>query len=132
VASKIALVIEDPDIHDMMKEMLEAENYEVIACRPSRLDCRREIDYVQPNLVLLDVPFNRPAFTIDDALNLVNALKSDMNTREIPIVLCSTVEQVLSRHRARWETLTSDFIAKPFEMTDLLERIARHVGPKAA
>jgi len=132
VAPKIVLISEDPDILDLIKAMLEAETYEPIACRPSKLDCRREIEYVQPSLIVLDVPFNRPAFTIDDAINLVSTLKADTRTRDIPIVMCSTVEELLARHQARWERLTYDFIAKPFEMEDLLQRVARHLQPRAA
>jgi CheY-like chemotaxis protein len=132
VAPKIVLVIEDPDTLAMMRAILEGAHYAAIPCRPSRLDSRREIDYAHPDLILLDVPFNRPAFTVADAVSLASTLRADETSRDIPILVCSTDAQLLQRHRALREVLPSEFIAKPFEMADLLGRVARLVEPKAA
>ncbi|MBI2939465.1 MAG: response regulator [Chloroflexi bacterium] len=132
MASKVALVIDDPDVLEMMQAVLRDEGYETVGCSPSRLDCARELAYVQPDAILLDVPLGQPAFTVDDAMTLVEALKANAATCDTPIVMCGTVERALATHRPRLDALECDFIAKPFDISEMLGQVARRLRPKAA
>jgi DNA-binding response OmpR family regulator len=126
------MVIEDPDVRAMLGDVLRAEGYAVVPCSPSREKCLDELIDVRPDLVILDVPLGRPAFNVEDAVDLVDGLRAHPTTANVPIVICTTVEPALCKHRSHLNGLKCDFISKPFELSELLDTVTQRVRPKAA
>jgi DNA-binding NtrC family response regulator len=80
----------------------------------------------KPDLVLLDfIPFQ------SDASQLLSALASSEDMRELPVMLVSTnptqAEQVANQH----SQLVRDILPKPFELDDLFRKLQRLMGVSA-
>jgi CheY-like chemotaxis protein len=75
----------------------------------------------KPDLILLDLLL--PTMQGD---TLCKQLKSDDNFKHIPIVLFTASANNISRKIA--ETKADDYIIKPFEIDDLVEKIKKYIG----
>ncbi len=115
---KILVVDDEPDILDFLQELLEQEGYSIITTNKS--------DYLEPlhngglpDLILLDVFLSGK-----DGRDIVKHLKSQQETRHIPVIM-------FSAHPAAEETALAagadDFIAKPFEIDELLAKVASYL-----
>ena len=79
----ILVIDDDPDVLDVVAELLEADGYTVLraASGPEGLDlCKARV----PHLVLLDLTM--PGM---DGVATIQKLKADPDTRRIPVVLLS-------------------------------------------
>ena len=112
----IVVADDDPAIVDALQFMLEEEGYSV----------RTTVDgqtvsvmfEEEPDLLLLDIWMSG-----QDGRDICKALKSQASTRHIPIIMISAnkdTEQIAK------EAGADDFLSKPFEMEDLLEKVRKH------
>jgi DNA-binding response OmpR family regulator len=117
---KILLVDDDPDILEFLQELLEQEGYTVAITDKA--------EYVEklyasglPDLILIDVLLSGK-----DGRKIVKQLKSQEATRHVPVIM-------FSAHPSAEETVrvagADDFVAKPFELDEMLAKIAKHVSP---
>lgn len=100
-----------------MQMRLEANNYQMIAAYDGEEGLKKAYSE-KPDLILLDVIMPKI-----DGLTLCRRLKDDPKTKHTPIIIISAAggKDLLERyHKAGAE----DFIFKPFEATELLEKIA--------
>jgi len=118
VRKKIMIVDDDPEILDMLEMMLEETGYEVEPHGQGQTVLQMQKPY--PDLVLLDILLSGM-----DGRAVCQQLKSQEETRCIPIILLSahTDAQQIMRDAG-----ANDFLAKPFEMTDLLELIEKYLA----
>jgi DNA-binding response OmpR family regulator len=110
---KIMVADDDPAILDSLKLMLEFEDYEVITTLNANtvLQLKDEL----PDLLLLDIWMSGT-----DGRDVCRLLKQDERTRSIPVILFSASKDIeLSARKAG----ADDFLAKPFEMEELLGKI---------
>ncbi|MFL5731658.1 MAG: two-component system response regulator [Chloroflexia bacterium] len=115
----IVVVDDDKTLCDLIKEILESEpEYQAMAV----YDGRRALDLIRslnrsmpPNLVLLDV--RMPGL---NGLQLYDILQSDDATCEIPIIFV-TANSDSAAFRSHH---IDNYIAKPFETSELLNRVA--------
>jgi DNA-binding response OmpR family regulator len=112
---KILVVDDEPDILEFVQAILEDEGYTVATTSKG--------EYVEtlhngglPNLILLDVLLSGK-----DGRTIARQLKSQEDTKHIPIIMFSAHP---SAEQTAREAGADDFIAKPFEIDDLLEKIA--------
>lgn len=117
MGKRILVVDDDEGILEALKVMLEIEGYNVetsqTADRLRRLD-----DANPPQLILLDVLLSG-----EDGRELCKVLKRDNRTKDIPVIMIS------AHPTARSGALASgaeDFISKPFEMDQMLEKVAQY------
>ena len=115
-AQKKILVIDDElAILEFLQELLELEGYSVVAIDKA--------EYVEklpngslPDLILLDVLLSGK-----DGREIVKYLKGQEETRHIPVIM-------FSAHPSAEETTgaagADDFVAKPFDFDELLEKVA--------
>ena len=114
---KILVVDDEPDILEFLQELLELEGYSVTTTKKS--------DYLEtlsngemPDLILLDVFLSGK-----DGRDIVKHLKSQQETRHIPVLM-------FSAHPSAEETALAAgadaFVAKPFEIDELLAKIAHY------
>lgn len=114
---KEIFVVEDDDgIRELLEFLLMSKNYEVKTF-PSVRSFENRISGKTPDLFLLDI-----MLPDGNGLDLCKQLKEADNTSRIPVVLMSAHAN-LSRMEG-----ADDFIAKPFDVDDLLERIGKQLG----
>ena len=115
---KILAVDDDPDILEFLQELLELEGY--ITATTDKAEYVETLHAGRlPDLILLDV-----LLSCKDGREIVKYLKGQEGTRHIPIIM-------FSAHPSADETArragADDFVAKPFEMDEILAKIAKHI-----
>jgi DNA-binding response OmpR family regulator len=110
---KIMIADDDPAILDSVGIMLEFEGYDVTTTINGRtvLDMEKEL----PDLLLLDIWMSGM-----DGRDICKKLKQNKNTSGIPIVMISASKDI---ERSAMEAGANDFLAKPFDINDLLRKI---------
>ncbi|WP_118973072.1 response regulator [Taibaiella koreensis] len=114
---QIMVADDDSSILDMVGSMLEFAGYSVVhsptaamALTPQRL----------PDLFLLDVWIAGA-----DGREVCRQLKKQEHTRDIPVILFSASRGIEDSARRAG---ADDFLSKPFQMTDLLEKIGELIA----
>jgi len=117
---KILAVDDNEDILEIIKLILEDFGYEVTTLT----DGTAIFDAIKkdhPDLILLDVMLGNA-----DGRELCRAIKAKTETMDIPVILVSASHQVAERF-----TLNSgapdDFLAKPFDINELLNIVGSHL-----
>lgn len=112
---KILMVDDDRDLLEVTQSLLAKKGYEVTAI-DSWEDAMETIDNFQPQLILLDVFLNGI-----DGLDICKQLKSMPHTKHIPVIILSAYPRVADS--VTYEYGADDFIAKPFEVNDLISKV---------
>ena len=115
---KLLVVDDEEDILEFLKVILEDEGYTVVTT--DKDDYLEKLqDDTLPDLILLDLLLSGK-----DGREIVKYLKTNEKTNHIPVIM-------LSAHpRARETTKQAgadDFVAKPFEIDLLLNKVAQHL-----
>ena len=113
---KILVADDDTAILHVMTLMLEDDGYEVT----STLDGEtvQKVQNELPDLVLLDIWMSGI-----DGREICKQLKSQKNTKHIPIIMISANKD--TRDIAK-KAGADDFVAKPFEMQELLAKVEKY------
>lgn len=114
---KILVVDDDPDILEFLQELLEEEGY-IVATTDKTEYVEKLHDSGLPDLILIDVLLSGK-----DGREIVKRLKSQEETRHIPVMMFSAHPSAEATARAAG---ADDFVAKPFEMGEILAKIAKH------
>lgn len=118
MTKKILVADDDPAILDAIKMMLELEDYNVSVTVNGETIYKMEKDY--PDLLLLDIWMSG-----QDGRDICKYLKNNPLTKHIPIIMISASKDIKQSAK---ESGADDFIAKPFEIDDLLTVVAKHVN----
>ena len=118
-AKKILVVDDDPDILDALQFMLEDAGYEVKTTEKGEYaENLHDTNSGLPDVIILDVLLSGK-----DGRLICQKLKSQEETKRIPIIM-------ISAHPNAKQSVTAvgadDFIAKPFDMDELLAKIAQY------
>lgn len=112
---RILMIDDDDDLLKITKSLLQRKGFEMDVC--SDWDCAsKKIKTFNPNLVLLDVFLNN-----SDGLQICSKLKTSPFTRHIPILVLSGYPRLAET--AIYEFGADDFIAKPFEIDEMISKI---------
>ncbi len=113
---KLLIVDDEPDILEFLQVILEEEGYEVLtSTKGEYLEQLHNVGL--PQLILLDVLLSGK-----DGREIVKYLKSQDETKHIPVIMFSAHPSAEQTARAAG---AEDFIAKPFNIDDLLAKIAQ-------
>ena len=114
---KIMIADDDPGIVDAVEMLLEFEGYEVTSTVDGTtvLDMKDEL----PDLLLLDIWMSG-----EDGRDICRKLKQDELTKDIPVIMISASRDI--RDSAMMAG-ADDFLAKPFDMNELLKKVAHFV-----
>ncbi len=134
--SKILVVDDDENIVEAVKAILEAEDYEVVSAYNKEEGLQR-VEDSKPDLIILDVMMDH----ITDGFQVSRKLKSDPQTAHIPILMLTSIHQEmdsrLSPGAIRYSPDTDgeylpvdDFMDKPIQPSDLLERVRKLLKEK--
>ena len=122
--SKILILDDDLDLLTVIKNLLHKRGFEVFAFS----DWQKALDAVRsfkPNLILLDV-----FLAGMDGLDVCKKLKASYFTRNIPVIMVSSYTNIAET--AIYECGADDFLAKPFEVNDLVKKIRQVLSKKPA
>jgi DNA-binding response OmpR family regulator len=117
---RILAVDDNEDILEVMKLILEDFGYEVVTLTDGNL-LFDKVTESHPDLVLLDVMLGNA-----DGRELCREMKARIETKDIPVILVSASHHVSDRISLSIGA-PDDFLAKPFNITDLLEKVALHL-----
>lgn len=116
---KILIVDDDPDIVFVLQAMLEDAGY-TVATTGNGEDLARLQESHLPDLVVLDMLLSGT-----DGREMTKHLKSRAETKHVPILMISAHPSAEQEVRASG---ADDFLAKPFEMDELLAKIAKYLN----
>lgn len=116
---KILIVDDDPGIVESLSAILEDEGYSVETALQGE-EALRLVPKKHPDLVILDVLISGT-----DGRDICRSLKSDQETQNIPVVMISAHPQIRDEVFAAG---ANEFVAKPFEIDDLLHVIDKLVA----
>ncbi len=132
---KILIIDDDPDIVEAMRMPLEANAYKVITASNGKEGLKRVKDET-PDLIILDVMME----TDTEGFHVAYALRSEevdseyKNCREIPILMITAISQKkgISFSTEKDDTFlpVDDFVEKPIQPKDLLQKVAEFVVDK--
>ena len=111
------LVVDDrPDNIRLLSNMLTERGYKVRKA-VSGMMALTAVDTLIPDLILLDITMPEM-----DGYQVCQKLKSDQNTKDIPIIFISALDEVLDKVRA-FNQGGIDYITKPFQVEEVIARV---------
>ncbi len=115
--NKILVADDDAAIVDAIQLILEDAGYSVVTTMNGEDLIKMENNF--PNLILLDIWMSG-----HDGNTICEQLKNQTTTQDIPIIMISAnkdTAQIAQKAGA------DDFITKPFDMQELLNKVAKHI-----
>ena len=121
----VLVVDDDPVILKLLEVNFEMEGFDVLVAHDGQegIAVARES---RPDVVVSDIMMPKQS-----GLELVVALKGDPATRDIPIILLSAKAQNADV-RTGLDAGADDYVTKPFEPMDLVDRVNRLLETRAS
>lgn len=114
----ILIVDDDKSILDSLSLVLQESGFNVQAIIKGE-QALKAVSLNRPDLILLDVLMSGK-----DGREICRSLKTDDKTKNIPVIM-------ISAHPTAFKNLekigADDFLAKPFELEDLLRKIEKYI-----
>jgi len=120
----IVVINDDQAFLRIMVHLLAIGGYEMIPWLQGAT-AHEVINQTRPALVILDVRLQYP----DEGLKVLELLRLDPATRAIPVILCSADPSFLAAKAQQLRTRGVAVLEKPFDLQELLDAIAREIGP---
>jgi PAS domain S-box-containing protein len=118
-AATILLIDDDPQVHDLLGQMLSREGYR-IEHATSGPDALTMVQKVRPAAILLDIMMPQV-----DGWTVLSALKRDPNLAAIPVIIVSMLDE-----RPLGLSLgAAEFLTKPIDRPRLIETVKKYAGP---
>lgn len=115
---KILVVDDDPAIVEVLHMMLELAGYDVTTSTNGNI--LPLLDSYTPDLILLDIMMSGVS-----GKEVCKDLKNRNETKEIPVIMISANRD---GHLIASEACAEDFLAKPFEMQQLLSKVEKYTN----
>jgi adenylate cyclase len=122
-AKKIVVVNDNPEFLELGETLLSEERYQVSVCVHGD-KAYQLIKGEQPDLVILDV-----RMVGVDEWQVLDMIKLDPDTADIPVIVCSAAVREIQAAEARLREQKCDILLKPFNIDELLAKVQTHVGP---
>jgi len=116
----ILVVDDDKDILEVLQYILEDSGYEVDTLSDGHL-LFDQLKKHMPDLILLDVMLGNM-----DGRELCRDVKAKQETHDIPVIMISASHNISSPFHQ--DGAPDDFIAKPFDISVLLDSIERQLA----
>ncbi len=114
----IVVVNDSEDLLDLIKTVLEEGGHETTILHASD-GAYKKIKELQPALLILDIVMEQP----DSGWQLLQILKLDTQTSEIPVIICSADSRFLHANEERLQRLGCYILPKPFDIDELLQLV---------
>jgi len=119
-AGTVLVVDDDPVIVNLLRVNFEIEGYTVLTATAGEAGLAHARS-AEPDVIVLDVMM--PGM---DGIEVARRLRSENGTRGIPIIMLSAKAQ--SSDIQAGLAVADDYVTKPFEPIELLERVAAAVA----
>lgn len=116
---RICVLEDTEEILEIIKIVLEEEQYEVFGFGTVS-EFTGNLNHISPDLCLLDV-----MLPDGNGLDVCRDIKSAENTKHIPIIIMTANSQI---EKMKNECSADDFLAKPFDINVLTDKISRLVN----
>ncbi|MBN1901706.1 response regulator [Candidatus Sumerlaeota bacterium] len=126
MTSKLIYIVDDEkEVSELLRLALETRNYNVKTGSDGE-QAMTMVKQKKPDLLILD--FKMPKM---NGYEVVNALKSDKEYSDIPIMVLTIITQGSNRTDEDWKKSlgVDDFITKPFDPLVVVERV-KHILEK--
>ncbi len=123
MARTIAVFDDDATILEMMRDALTEEGYDIVT-ETTADDALAIVLRERTTLVILD-------FWMADraaGLQALRLIREHPETSATPVLICSADRAALRDYAEDWHALGCETLAKPFDLDDLLARVARLVN----
>jgi two-component system response regulator MprA len=124
--SRVLIIEDEPDILDLLGDLLTLEGYDVHALRriPHGLDPIRQL---APNAIVLDLRL--PGLS---GVELLRLLAADRVLHRTPVVICTGAGDLTRTYGSEFDRLGCEVVRKPFELEDLIGSVRRAVASSHA
>jgi CheY-like chemotaxis protein len=119
--NKILVVEDSPSVLEMVRDGLVDAGYDVVAVT-NGFEALRDLEEVRPDLIVTDIQMPKV-----DGLEFCQAMKSRLETRQIPFIIMSSLVDADTVRQGRLVG-AKFYIAKPFEIEKLLESVRKILG----
>lgn len=117
----VLAIDDEPELRTLYADLLEDAGYVVtLAARPLPI---AEVKRLRPDLIVLDLIIDGEP----DGWTYLDDLGADLDTRAIPVVLCSAAMSQVEARSAALEQANVDVVLKPFDIDILTETISRRL-----
>jgi DNA-binding response OmpR family regulator len=131
--TKILLIDDDPDMHAVVRMILEPQGYQV-HCHLTGAEGLEMMRRQRPDLVLLDIMLAHPS----EGLQVACEMRHDDRLKDIPIIMISAIGETMGKDyysEVCPGTAAGDmFLEKPFDAPTLREAVSwllqRKVPPR--
>lgn len=120
---KILIIDDEIDLVETIRFPLELEGYQIMVAYNGEEGlqlARRE----KPDLIILDLMLPKI-----DGYKICRFLKFDEKYKHIPIIMLTARSQEKDRLLGK-ETGADEYITKPFDLDDLVNKIKKYISPK--
>ena len=117
----VLIVDDDPGVHQMLTDVLSDEGYDVVAA----LNGREGLDRLherKPDVILLDL-----MMPVMDGWRFREEMRRIEGAGTIPVVVLSATHSIVD---AAKQIQADGYIAKPFDLDQLLAKLADYAGQK--
>lgn len=119
------LIVDDTEhVRRLLSAMLTKQGYEVRSA-DNGVQALESVQASHPDLILLDIMMPQM-----DGYEVCQRLKADEQTRDIPILFLSALEQVEDKIKA-FTVGGVDYVTKPFQVKEVLARVSTHLALRA-
>lgn len=119
MSKKILVVDDEKDIVEIISMYLEKEGYEVAGADNGFVALDKIISE-KPDLVILDIMMPKL-----DGHSLNIKLKENPETKGIPVIVITGKGHLREIITAREDVTVADYLEKPFQMNELLEKMKK-------
>jgi len=116
----ILLVDDDPLLRRLFGGKLSTAGYDIIYATNGN-DAREMARRLHPDLVLMDI--NMPGY--ENGLATAHRMKSEEETKDIPIILLTNVDPSMEAEQKLKETSADDYIHKSIDLNEFMEKIKK-------
>jgi CheY-like chemotaxis protein len=120
----IAVVNDDTTFLELMEALLSDEGYRTTLMKVSG-EAFGQIKELQPDLVIIDIWMQRA----DNGWEIVNLIRLDPSTAQIPVIVSSTDFRDLEAKAELLRSLNCEVLPKPFNLQSLLDKVNEAIGP---
>ena len=116
------MVVDDSlTVRKISGRLLAREGYQVITAKDG-VDALEQLLDVVPDVMLVDIEMPRM-----DGFDLTRNIRADARLKAVPIIMITS--RIAEKHRAyAFEVGVNDYLGKPYQEDDLLQRVATYVA----
>jgi CheY-like chemotaxis protein len=124
-SAKILVVDDDPDFVEIMRTILESNDYNVVTAANGE-QALAQVKAQRPDLMLLDIMMS----TVLDGLNVSEQLALDPEARYMPVIMVSSIAETPYAHVFPMgeQPHMDAWLSKPVDPKVLLAKVAELLG----